>query len=154
MIYKLARRLLQKLCSALLRSKVIKSRSRDFEVAIACGVGVFALRLTHPSDYTLYRVIVFSKAFFGLLHLVGERGFIVPAQPPDVEERIITPETLLTMLSTTLIAYMYIFEHEAFNSSLNKMVFKSSKFWESEGFGITAIRSVQEIKKKFVLPAQ
>ena len=56
--------------------------SRDAELFVTCGLAAFALKASHPKDFGIFRVVLLSRAFIALLHLVSEAtGLFTCAKP-------------------------------------------------------------------------
>ena len=116
---------------------------------LAAGFASFACLLSHPRDFGIFKIVIFSRALIAFLHLISESGLIEAARPSAEETRWLTPETFVTMVTTMFISYMYTWHFKVLPPQVERMVKGSSGLWPSEVFGFTAVRAISEIKESF-----
>lgn len=121
---------------------------RAFEVLIASGISTLGLLASTEGDYSIFKLLIFSRATVAATRLFGEKtGLYVPIQEKG-EKRRFTFESFIALVCCVFLVYCYVYEVKAMNKSLINMVTNGAGLTEHELRFFDSIRAINEIKQR------
>lgn len=121
---------------------------RALEVLLASGISTLGLLVATEGDYSIFKLLIFSRATVAATRLFGEvTGLFTPIKEQG-EKRRFTVESFIALVSCVFLVYCYVFQVKAMSQSLLNMVSNGAGLTDDELRFFDAIRAVKEIERR------
>lgn len=133
---------LQKLSRKFMQARL--NLCQDAVYFLSCGFSSLGLLAATPSDFRIFKVLLYSRATVAALKLGQETG-VYECAKSEGDKRWYTIETLICIVSCAFLCYAYLFEVQAMPPSFVKTMTRACGLNENEKRFFDSLRAITEI---------